>query len=109
MTTPSAVSNINHLSYSRSNLVYQVDLSEPTREVYHGSRKPETVAMPEHTSHLIIRFFKPFDTFNEDLRVENKVAAMTVARSALADSALHTIVPQVYAWNSGENEPSGQA
>ncbi|KOC09996.1 hypothetical protein AFLA70_42g004011 [Aspergillus flavus AF70] len=98
MTTPSAVSyqalageiirrelalevsNINHLGYSRSNLVYQVDLSEPTREVYHGSRKPETVAMPEHTSRLIIRFFKPFDTFNKDLRVENKVAAMTVAR-----------------------------
>ncbi|KAJ1715504.1 hypothetical protein NYO67_2339 [Aspergillus flavus] len=78
------VSNINHLGYSRSNLVYQVDLSEPTREVYHGSRKPETVAMPEHTSRLIIRFFKPFDTFNEDLRVENKVAAMTVARSRQA-------------------------
>ncbi|KAK6812429.1 hypothetical protein RU639_011900 [Aspergillus parasiticus] len=127
MTTPSAVSyqalageiirrelalkvsNISHLGYSRSNLVYQVDLSEPTREAYHGSRKPGTVAMPENTGRLMIRFFKPFDTYNEGVRVENKVAAMTVARLALADSALHTIIPQVYGWNSGKNEPSGQA
>ncbi|KAE8317224.1 hypothetical protein BDV41DRAFT_573322 [Aspergillus transmontanensis] len=127
MTTPSAVSyqalageiirrelalkvsNISHLGYSRSNLVYQVDLSEPTREAYHGSRKPGTVAMPENTGRLMIRFFKPFGTYNEGVRVENKVAAMTVARLALADSALHTIVPQVYGWNSGKNEPSGQA
>ncbi|KJK67129.1 hypothetical protein P875_00117532 [Aspergillus parasiticus SU-1] len=97
------------LSAGRSNLVYQVDLSEPTREAYHGSRKPGTVAMPENTGRLMIRFFKPFDTYNEGVRVENKVAAMTVARLALADSALHTIIPQVYGWNSGKNEPSGQA
>ncbi|KAE8415377.1 hypothetical protein BDV36DRAFT_298108 [Aspergillus pseudocaelatus] len=103
------VSNISHLGYSRSNFVYKVVLSEPTREAHHGSRKPGTVEIPKDTTRLIIRFFKPFDTFNEGVRAENIVAAMTVARSAMADSALHTIVPQVYGWSSGKEEPSGEA
>lgn len=87
----------------------EVDLSEPTRQAHHSSRKPGTVEIPKSTTCSIIRFFKPFGTFNEGVCAEKRVAAMTVARSALADLALYTSVPQVSDWNSGEEEPSGEA
>lgn len=104
-------SYITQLGYGRSNFVFLVDLSEPTEGTRsltqdRGSPRPGTVPIPEGTEKLIFRFFRPFDNFNEAVRAENKVAAMSVASSALSHSQLPVLVPQVYGWDSGANEPS---
>ncbi|KAH8428169.1 phosphotransferase family protein [Aspergillus melleus] len=105
------VSSITPLGYGRSNIVFLVDLLKPTKSIrslvrYRGYPKPGTVPIPKDTVKLIFRFFRPFDTYNEAVQAENKVAAMSVARSALSYSHLPLLVPQVYGWDSGQNEPS---
>ncbi|PLB55080.1 hypothetical protein P170DRAFT_505704 [Aspergillus steynii IBT 23096] len=105
------VSDITSLGYGRSNLVFLVNLPEPTKGIRsqtqdRGSLKPGTVPIPRDTSKLIFRFFRPFDTYNESARAENKVAAMSIASSALSHSQLPALVPQVYGWDSGAKQPS---
>ncbi|KAL4888917.1 hypothetical protein BDV59DRAFT_187753 [Aspergillus ambiguus] len=94
--------------YGRSNHVFEVKITNLTTTpvVYSGAPQPGTETIPAGTARLIFRFFRPFDTFNESARAENKVASMELARRALSHVGMSGLVPRVHGWNRGTDEPS---
>ncbi|KAF9895098.1 hypothetical protein FE257_004727 [Aspergillus nanangensis] len=104
------VSSVTSRGYGRSNRVFEVCLSEPTTSVVVSQQRreqsppPGTVSIPPGTGRLIVRFFRPFDTFNQAVRAENKVTAMALSRSALSPSRLAGVVPRVYGWERGTDD-----
>ncbi|KAI9654791.1 MAG: hypothetical protein M1821_005785 [Bathelium mastoideum] len=83
-----------------NNFVYAVDISvEGRTEDYHiDPGQPGTQPIPSDTSRVIIRLPNLVSGYNDDVRVENEVAALSMAREALRPK-LHQLVPRVFAWS----------
>jgi hypothetical protein len=87
-----------------NNFVYRVELSRSTspssqsRKVLDApAAQPGTVAIPDSAQHVVMRLSNAAAGLNDQNRVQNEVAAMSLAREALAP---RQIVPAVYGWAS---------
>lgn len=69
--------------------------------------QPGASALPSDVVDLVFRTVQPEALLNEDVLVQNVVAAMTLARDALR-SLGKAIVPCVYGWAGGRNGASGR-
>lgn len=91
-----------------NNFIYRVTLSSPTtatvkiKSPESDQVQPGTAPCPAHTASLIVRLANPDPGtgMNNTNRVENEVAAIGLARQALAGSKYSHIVPEIYAWGS---------
>lgn len=61
-----------------------------------------TVSIPHGAKEVIMRISNPAANLNEEVRIENEVAAMVLMRDALSGHG-SKIVPDVYGWGSGKN------
>jgi hypothetical protein len=91
--------------YKYNNFVYRVSLPDPLpekREI--GSQQPGTCAVPEGSQHFILRLTnRGAEDMNPETRVENEVAIISLAATALRSFEPH-IVPSVYGWGSAASE-----
>jgi hypothetical protein len=80
--------------------VYAVDISIEDRvEDYHVNRnQPGTQAIPLDTSRVVVRLPNLASGYNDGIRVENEVAALSMARDALRPM-LHHLIPRIFAWS----------
>ncbi|KAI9703535.1 MAG: hypothetical protein M1820_005839 [Bogoriella megaspora] len=83
-----------------NNFVYGVEISleDPTEDLYVGQNRPGTQAIPAGTSSVVIRLSNFAWGYNHAVRVENEVAALSMARDALGAELQH-LVPRVFAWS----------
>lgn len=79
-----------------NNFIYLIE-SEPSKPLNSdASLKPGTASLPESTTHLVMRLANATALgLNGTNRIENEVAAMSLARNALSPDHL---VPDVYGW-----------
>ncbi|KAK0122261.1 hypothetical protein ONS95_010511 [Cadophora gregata] len=91
-----------------NNFVYRVKLSRSTfpssqrRTVLDApAAQPGTVAIPDSAQHVVMRLSNAAAGLNDQNRVQNEVAAMSLARKALAP---RQIVPTVYGWASAAKD-----
>lgn len=95
-------------AFPYNNFIYRVTLSSPTIATakiksFHSHKcQPGTAPCPAGTVSLIVRLANshPGTGINNTNRVENEVAAMSLARHALAESKYSHLVPEIYAWGS---------
>jgi len=87
-----------------NNFVYRVELSRsPSPESQRrkvldaAAAQPGTVAIPDSAQHVVMRLSNAAAGLNDQNRVQNEVAAMSLARKALAP---REIVPAVHGWAS---------
>lgn len=78
--------------------VYSLDISPATKTTPILQPKPGVLALPSETTKLIMRFSDPASMLNEEIRVQNEVAIMLLAREALSPLR-PSIVPDVYGWS----------
>ena len=57
--------------------------------------------MPTSLAECIIRLPNPTSGYNNQIRVENEVAAFAIARESL-QSGFPNLVPRVFAWGSAD-------
>ncbi|PVI01562.1 hypothetical protein DM02DRAFT_727843 [Periconia macrospinosa] len=87
--------------FKYNNFVYRINLSSPPSGFRkHDLQQPGTVAVPEGVSEFIMRLTNPnADGMNPETRVENELAMIYLAATALRDLKPH-VVPSVYGWGS---------
>ena len=61
------------------------------------SRPPGTQAIPPGLDTFIVRLPNPISGYNDKFRVENEVAALSIARDAL-QAKFPGLVPRVFGW-----------
>ncbi|KAL9088006.1 MAG: hypothetical protein Q9165_006347 [Trypethelium subeluteriae] len=83
-----------------NNFVYAVDLNTEDHHIDH--HQPGTHDVPSGTSSVVIRLPNPISGYNNKGRVENEVAALSLARHALQSRLAH-LVPRVFAWCSARD------
>jgi hypothetical protein len=86
-----------------NNFVYAVEISWPSQDqpiVQHT--QPGTSALPKDTSAIVFRMANPASGYNDRTRIENEVAALSLAREALQPT-LSRLIPEVYGWASAKN------
>lgn len=67
-----------------------------------SSKQPGSQPIPANESTFIFRLPNPVSGYNNKVRVQNEVAALSLAREALQPSLSH-LVPRVYGWASAEH------
>ncbi|KAI5865344.1 hypothetical protein GGS23DRAFT_618394 [Durotheca rogersii] len=91
----------SRLGHDSNNFVYRLKLSVsdslPVSRPSHY-RRPGTVTLPADATDAVIRISNPHALVNENVRVQNEVAAMSLMRDALAGE-WEDLVPRVYAWS----------
>jgi hypothetical protein len=60
---------------------------------------PGTVPLPAGSIKAVIRLSEPDSMLNEDIRVQNEVAVMTLIRKALEPYGKESVVPLIYGWS----------
>ena len=80
--------------------VVQVDLG-PSHLASPAQRQPGTHPIPPGIDTFIIRLPNPVSGYNDSIRVENEVAALSLAREAL-QAKFPALVPRVFGWGSGQ-------
>ncbi|KAF6816302.1 hypothetical protein CPLU01_13898 [Colletotrichum plurivorum] len=78
--------------------VYGITVSEAGPNPPNTRAQPGVLPLPPDTTKLIVRFSDPASMLNEDIRVQNEVAVMTLARQALKPLD-ESLVPLVYGWS----------
>lgn len=93
------VKSISPLGRDSNNYVHLVYLEDAVERYSHGQlpRQPGTQALDLSVTKIVMRLSNPAAMLDEEVRVENEVAAMVLMRHALA-TTLRRIVPKVYAW-----------
>ena len=61
----------------------------------------EVRPIPSGLNHFIVRLPNPISGYNDEVRVENEVAAITLARDTLAPKLSH-LVPRIFGWGSAK-------
>ncbi|KAI5859398.1 hypothetical protein GGS23DRAFT_600519 [Durotheca rogersii] len=94
---------ISRLGRDSNNFVYYVKLSSERIDSVSEllplpTRSPGTIALPADVTEVVVRISNPEAMVNEEVRVQNEVAAMSLARQALAGYD-QSLVPLVYAWS----------
>jgi hypothetical protein len=91
-----------------NNFVYHVELSRSLspssqrRKVLEApAAQPGTVSIPDSTQHVVMRLSNAAAGLNDQNRVQNEVAAMSLARKALTP---RKIVPAIYGWASAAKD-----
>lgn len=64
------------------------------------------IPIPKDVSNLVVRLPNPAANVNEEVRVENEVAAMALFRTALAPMG-SSIIPDVYGWQNAGGDTKG--
>jgi hypothetical protein len=87
------------LGRNSNNYVHLVHLEDAGEHCSHGEllRQSGTQALDLSVTKIVMRLSNPAAMLDEEVRVENEVAAIALMRRALA-TALRRIVPKVYAW-----------
>jgi hypothetical protein len=87
------------LGRDSNNYVHLVHLEDAGEHCGHGelSRQVGTQALDLSVTKIVMRLSNPAAMLDEEVRVENEVAALALMRRALA-SAPRRVVPRVYAW-----------
>ncbi|KAH9891373.1 phosphotransferase enzyme family-domain-containing protein [Xylariomycetidae sp. FL2044] len=93
--------------FKYNNFIYHITLPSPfTRPDArnNGVLQPGCTAIPEGTEELVVRLTNSdAEGMSPEARVENEVAMIQLARSAL-ESLRPSVVPAVYGWSSALNE-----
>lgn len=91
-----------------NNFVYRVELSHspshsPQRQnvLEEPATQPGTIAIPDSAKHVVMRLSNAAAGLNDQNRVQNEVAAMSLARKALAP---RQIIPAIYGWASAAKD-----
>lgn len=94
-----------------NNFIYKVELASPALPSSFPSPLPGTVPPPaEGVSTVVIRFSNPIaEGLNNTHRVQNEIAAQSLARASLAKAGLPNLVPDVYAWSAPKFGADGAA
>src|SRR3569833_724810 len=100
---PEKVAPIAYVDYAPfyfNNYLYKVDLATPATPSSFPPGRPGTAPPPESgISTLVFRFSNArAEGLNNTNRIENVVAAMSLARAAVAAAGLDPVVPAVSAW-----------
>lgn len=99
------VEYIQNCPFPFNNFIFKVALASPATAASFGGEQPCTVTPPAGgVSTLIVRLSNPRAMgMNNTNRVENEVAAMHLARHAIAQLGDHYVglVPALYAWKGG--------
>lgn len=93
-----------------NNFIYLLTLSTPTLDpISSQDLQPGTSPIPRDVTKLIVRLSNshPDTGLYPTNRVENEVAALKLARQALAEKGLQAIVPEVYKWESAKDGKQG--
>ena len=91
------------IAYDRScpfpynNFIYKIEISPFQHQQDRGGEQPGTEDIPTGTKQLVMRLANAAAKLNDQNRVQNEVAALAIARSALRPKKL---VPAVYAWGT---------
>lgn len=88
-----------------NNFVFAVHInreSTPPKETLRA-KQPGCQTIPVDEETFICRVPNPLSGYNDKVRVQNEVAALSLAREALQPSLLSHLVPRVYGWASAEN------
>ena len=67
-----------------------------------AQRQPGTHTIPPGLDAFIIRLPNPISGYNDKIRVQNEVAALSVARDAL-QAKFPGFVPRVFGWGSAKH------
>ena len=67
-----------------------------------AQRQPGTHTIPPGLDAFIIRLPNPISSYNDKIRVQNEVAALSIARDAL-QAKFPDFVPRVYGWGSARH------
>ena len=79
-----------------------VDLEASQPEICTIRRQPGTHDVPHGLSVFVIRLANPVSGCNDTVRVENEVAALSLARDALGSELSH-LVHRVFGWGSAKD------
>lgn len=93
-----------------NNFVFAVHInreSTPPKEENLRAKQPGCQTIPVDEETFICRVPNPLSGYNDKVRVQNEVAALSLAREALQPSLLSHLVPRVYGWASAENGGNG--
>lgn len=93
-----------------NNFVFAVHInreSTPPKEENLRAKQPGCQTIPVDEETFICRVPNPLSGYNDKVRVQNEVAALSLAREALQPSLLSHLVPRVYGWASAENGRNG--
>ena len=86
-----------------NNFVYAVHIDLEASNARKQARKqPGTHAIPLGLDNLIIRLPNPASGYNDKTRVENEVAALSIARNAL-QAKYPSFIPRVFGWGSARH------
>lgn len=92
---------IHRLGRDSNNFVYRLIISKvisrPAAPTLSKIPRPGTVGLPAGKIPVVIRISNPQALVNEEVRVQNEVAAMSLMSQALS-SYRDRLVPNVYAW-----------
>lgn len=87
-----------------NNFVFAVHVDRSTSQTVRppgGWEQPGTQIIPADESTFIFRLPNPISGYNDRDRIQNEVAAISLAREALQPSLGH-LIPRVYGWASAE-------
>ncbi|MCJ1357022.1 MAG: hypothetical protein MMC33_007018 [Icmadophila ericetorum] len=97
----STISDVKVIGRAFNNHVFDVSLTEPTKDIWRPSgNQPGVSPLPADTKRLIFRMPNIEAKVNEAVRVGNEVAAMVLMRNALAEFP-RRLIPDVYGWYGG--------
>ena len=86
-----------------NNFVYAVKISLDGPVTHNqAQRQPGTHTIPPGLDAFIIRLPNPISGYNDKIRVQNEVAALSIARDAL-QAKFPDFVPRVYGWGSARH------
>jgi len=103
------VETVSLLGRDSNNFVSLVQLKESSlqQEAKHeSSRQYGTHRLDSSVTKIVVRISNPGAMLDEEVRVENEVAAITLMHRALAESAYNP-VPKVFAWETSSSAGSG--
>jgi hypothetical protein len=96
--------------FTYNNFLYDITLETQGHSVpsHQQTRQAGTTELPKGVSRLIGRLAnRAADGLQHENRMENEVAAMSLARQALANSQYAGLVPAVYDWGSAKDGQQG--
>ncbi|KAK2758250.1 hypothetical protein FQN54_004095 [Arachnomyces sp. PD_36] len=91
---------ISSIGRDSNNFVHLIELAESVSQPATSSPaalKPGSSSLPAGAGKVVIRISNPQAMLNEDVRVENEVAAMCLMREALS-TYKDKLIPDTYAW-----------
>jgi hypothetical protein len=95
--------SLERLTGGRNTFVYHLTLAaaDEGQENKQRAQPGVVAALPRTTAETVLRLSNPASGLNENIRVQNEAAVMSLTREALAPLD-PSIVPQLYGWASGE-------